>query len=300
MDLRDLAYFEAIAELGHLGRAAERLGRTKPALTKCVHRLEAAVGARLFRRDGRGISITPIGELLLAQARRLRAASEEALRDVGDFVRGEAGQVRIGVGPTVGEFIMPDICAAMLKQLPSVQIELMTGLGDVVRKALQDDRLDLIVSTVLPNDEDSFDVDIISADSVVVVASIGHELCGRTVMIEELRGYDWVLSSPTAATRQWLDGAFALRNQPSPKVRIETNAIQVLPTLIERTGLLGFLPTRYLRPAQEASSLRQIDCEATKMRRQIGVLRRKGNYLSPAVSRVIELLRTHHLDDATF
>ena len=70
MDLRDLTYFEVIAELGHLGQAADRLGRTKPALTKCVHRLEAALGAKLFQREGRSIVITPAGSLLLAQARR--------------------------------------------------------------------------------------------------------------------------------------------------------------------------------------------------------------------------------------
>lgn len=54
MDLRDLAYFEVIADLGHMGRAADKLGRTQPALTKCIQRLEELVGADLFEWTGRG------------------------------------------------------------------------------------------------------------------------------------------------------------------------------------------------------------------------------------------------------
>ena len=65
MDLRDLAYFETIAELGHIGRAADRLGRSQPALTKSIQRLEQSLGASLFQRDGRRIRLTPAGELML-------------------------------------------------------------------------------------------------------------------------------------------------------------------------------------------------------------------------------------------
>ena len=114
MDLRDLAYFEVIADLGHMGRAAERLGRTQPALTKCIQRLEEAVGADLFERTGRGIALTRVGEVLLSRARRMRSAMEEALREVSDFAAGSAGHVRIGCGATMGEYLLPQVCRALI------------------------------------------------------------------------------------------------------------------------------------------------------------------------------------------
>ena len=135
MELRDLAYFEAIAELSHVGLAAERLGRSKPALTKCIRRMEAVLGTSLFRRQGRGIVITPAGAILLEQARRLRATSEEALRDIGNFIQGQVGKVRVGTGPTVAEFIMPKICGRLMADLPGIQVELMVELGDFVRNS---------------------------------------------------------------------------------------------------------------------------------------------------------------------
>src|SRR5260221_327879 len=59
LHLRDLRFFEIVADLGHLGRAAEQLGRTQPALSKCIQRLELTVGGALFERAGRGIRLTP-------------------------------------------------------------------------------------------------------------------------------------------------------------------------------------------------------------------------------------------------
>ena len=61
MDLRDLRYFETIAELQHLGRACERLHRSQPALTSSIRRLEADCGAALFEKSGRGIRLTEAG-----------------------------------------------------------------------------------------------------------------------------------------------------------------------------------------------------------------------------------------------
>jgi len=71
IDLRDLAYFETIADLEHVGAAAVKLHRTQPALTASIRRLEAACGAPLFERRGRGIRLTAEGVVLLAWARRM-------------------------------------------------------------------------------------------------------------------------------------------------------------------------------------------------------------------------------------
>lgn len=65
MDLRDLYYFETIADLGNLGRAGDKLHRTQPALSKSIQRLEQMLGTALFFREGRRMRLTPAGELLL-------------------------------------------------------------------------------------------------------------------------------------------------------------------------------------------------------------------------------------------
>src|ERR1051326_6175519 len=100
MELRDLNYFQAVAETGHLGRAAQQLGRTQPALTKCIRRLEDALEAKLFERVGRGLKLTSVGEVLLARTLKLRNEMKTTVREVTDFAKGEAGHIRIGSGAT--------------------------------------------------------------------------------------------------------------------------------------------------------------------------------------------------------
>mgnify|MGYP004708704523 FL=1 len=290
MNLRDLMYFEVIAEEEHIGRASAKLGRSKPALTKCIQRMEDELSTELFRRQGRNISITPAGEMLLLTARHLRVASEESLGQMTDFIKGLTGTIRVGTGPTVAEFIMPAACAQLQKMLPRVEVSITVELGDFLRQALRTNQLDLIISTALPQDTHEFDTEIIADDLVVVVAPRGHPLTGRTVDIAELNGQKWILSSPQAANRRWLDWAFSSGGQPPPYAQLECNSMHMLAPLIAETGLLGFLPRRYLHSTHFLSALEEIVCPATTLKRSIGILRRKNGYLSPAGQKLVSIV----------
>ena len=156
IDLRDLRYFEAIAELGHIGRAAERLHLTQPALTRCVRRLEDMFGADLFERVGRGIRLTAAGEALLVRARRLHVAADEAAREMVDFAHGASGHVRIGLVPTAAQFLLPPVCRALLAETPDVSLKTVIGQGDVLMPALKSGELDLVISFGAPVDDHPF------------------------------------------------------------------------------------------------------------------------------------------------
>ena len=101
MELRDIEYFEEIAEQRHLGRAAERLGLSQPALSKSLRRLEEAMQVKLFDRNAKGLELTAEGSLLLARARDLRLSLRNVAREVSELSEGRAGHLRIGVGPTI-------------------------------------------------------------------------------------------------------------------------------------------------------------------------------------------------------
>ena len=117
-----------------------------------------------------------------------------------------------------------------------------------------------------------------------MVASADSPLCRGPVQIEDMLNYKWILSSPTAATRQWLDWAFTIRNHRPPEVQIESNSVQALPALIAESQLLGFIPRTYLHTGQARSGIREVQCDATTMPRLIGILHRRDGYLSPAAA----------------
>src|ERR1700748_3616597 len=127
MELRDLAYFQAIAEAGHMGRAADQLGRTQPALTKCIRRLESDLTAELFERSGRGLRLTSVGETLLTRTRQLRNSVKMTVREINDVARGFSGHIRVGSGATTTEYLLPVLYSRILRETPKVTMELVIG-----------------------------------------------------------------------------------------------------------------------------------------------------------------------------
>ena len=287
LDLRDLRYFETIAETGHVGRAAKKLYRTQPALTGAVRRLEETLGTALFERAGRGIRLTAAGEALKVRARALRIATEDAVHEVKDLGKGLAGLVRIGTVPTVARFLLPPLCREFLAEAPNVTFKTVIGHDDVLRSALKAGDLDVVVSFIAQSDADLESHPILE-DECVVVASRNHRIFRKSPRLKDLLDYRWVLGGKTVATRVWLEHAFTTRGLPAPNVQIETNLILLLPTLIEENQMLSFISRRHLG---RNSSLREVSLRETTMRRNFALSYRKASYLSPAAMRLSELLR---------
>ena len=86
MELRDIEYFGVIAEHKHLGRAAEALGLSVPAVSKSLRRLEAATEAKLVRRTPKGVELTAEGAALLSHVRDLRVSVRDITRELADLV----------------------------------------------------------------------------------------------------------------------------------------------------------------------------------------------------------------------
>lgn len=294
MDIRDLSYFLAIAEEASFARAADRVKRSQPALTKCIKRLEDSVGAKLFRRVGRSVVLTEIGETLRTRAKILKSSFDDVQRELAHLSQGLVGHVRIGTGATTAEYLLPTVCQQLLRQAPSISLEIKIGMNDVLRTALRADQLDMVVGPVTESDRSEFSVQEFGEDWVVVAASRDHPVCRiREPAPAALAGYGWVLPAETVATRQWINRAFELAQLPPPKPQIETNSISLMPQLIAKTQLLSFISRRNLGDDKIGKVLSEIPIRSLTMRRRLGVVYNRHAYLSPAARRFLDLLRAN-------
>lgn len=290
MDFRDLAYFETIAETGHLGRAAEKLNRSQPALSKSIQRLEESLGARLFQRDGRRIKLTDVGELLLARGKQLRINIAETEREVRDYANGLVGNIRLGCAASMAEYLLPQLAEELLNRAPKLTLKLSIGQDDVLRESLRAGRLDAIICPLVTNDPE-LKIYPVLQDEAVVVASADHPIFSTPFDQQELCRHQWVLPGPTVTARRWIDNAFISRQLPPPRVQIETNSISLLPRLIARTQLLSFLARETLEFGQGMSRLREVPLIETTMKRTVAVSVRAEGYLPSAAAALVELLR---------
>jgi DNA-binding transcriptional LysR family regulator len=289
MDLRDLRYFETIADLQHMGRAAAKLHRTQPALTSCIRRLEQDSGARLFEREGRGIRLTEAGRVLLKWAQRMRFDAEDAKRELSAIGKGLTGHVRIGIVPTAAQFLLPSVARQLLQEAPAVTLRTTVGLVDTLRPLLHSGEIDLMIGT-----ESAIEAGLISKvvaeDFIVVAASARHELLRGKPTLKDLTGYRWALQPPGAPTRDWLDHTFDRKRLPRPQVQVESTMLLMLPKLIEQTGLLSFISRHHIDgQAGETSQLKEVPIKEATMRRRLVVSHRANSHLSAAASRLLEL-----------
>lgn len=289
MDLRDLRYFEVIAELEHMGRASAKLHRTQPALTSSVRRLEEACGAPLFEKAGRGIRLTPAGTLMLKWARRTRFDVEDARREIGDIARGLSGNLRIGIVPTAAQFLLPLAVRDLLKQAPEVTLKVVVGLIDVLKPLLRSGEVDMTIATegIASAGYTSM---LLAEDLIVVAASANHEIFKRVPTMKDLTAYRWVLQPPGAPTRDWLDQTFDRHDLPRPIVQVESTMLLMMPTLIAETGLLSFISRHHLQATGPGAALKEVKVKGTTMRRRLVITYRENSYLSPAAERFIALM----------
>lgn len=147
LDAPLLRTFLACVRAGSISRAARSLGRTQPALSQQLRRLEDIVGAPLLRRSGSGVGATEAGERLAAYAERILALSAEAVRETG---RADRLSGRCGVG-LLEDLATPAFSRALAdfaRRHPAVRLEIATLPGPAMRQAFDDGRVQLVLGDV--------------------------------------------------------------------------------------------------------------------------------------------------------
>ncbi|MGG5823530.1 LysR substrate-binding domain-containing protein [Falsiroseomonas sp. HW251] len=144
VELRHLRYFIAVAEEGHVTRAAERLGMQQPPLSQQIKALEREIGADLFRRRPRGVELTEAGRAFLADARAIIERLGRASETVRRTARGEQGRLSVGLPPTAPFHpFVPYVIRAFRDAYPMVSLTLEESLRTELLDGLQHERIDV-------------------------------------------------------------------------------------------------------------------------------------------------------------
>ena len=143
MDLKQIAYFVRVAELGSFTRASITLAIAQPALSRQIRLLEVELRQNLLLRNGRGVTLTEAGRLMLEHGRGILHQVERAREDLGRARGAMAGRVTVGLPPSLARLLTVPLSRAFRQHLPDASLSITESLSMPMQEWLQNGRLDI-------------------------------------------------------------------------------------------------------------------------------------------------------------
>ena len=241
MDLRGLQCFVGVGESLSFSRAAQRLQMSQPALSRQIQRLERELGARLFDRIGRRITLTAAGEELLARARALLQDAESLRSRIQDLSSGSTGVLRVGATPQTLESVVSGLLTRYRRVCPNVEVQLVedgaASLLDQIERGLVNVAIAALPKGTRLKGRALFPLGVLAA------VPHAHRLRRRrTVDITDLTDEPLLLLRKGFMTRQLFDGACQVAHI-TPRVILESSSPHCLLTLVEGGHGIAIIPS---------------------------------------------------------
>ncbi len=286
MDLRHLTYFVAVAGRLNFSRAAEELHVAQPAISQQIQALERELGVPLFERIGKRVSLTEAGKALLPHARQILSAVETARHEIAEHGSLARGKASLGAPPTVSAHMLPSRLTAFEKEYPGLEVTLRESGTETLLKLVEEGQLDLaIVSTdILPV---SIEAVSFFEESYIIAVSAQHRFGKRkTINLADLADEPFILFPEGYKLRE-VTLAACRHAGFEPKVALDGGSMQSALQFVAAGLGVALVPEMALKGAAGIRALRIAD---QSLRRNLGLVWRKGHYLSPAARALREFL----------
>ncbi len=198
MELRHLRYFLAIAEELHFTRAAERLGIEQPPLSQQIKQLETELGAALFVRHARAVSLTEAGQAFAPHAKAAVAEAQRAAEAARQALRGEQGHIRIGFTSSASyNPLVPGMIQKFRDLYPNVAVSLVEQATSALLQDLHGNRLDAAFVRVSPGAQRGLSALELPAEEMLAALPARHRLASAPrIALAELAQDGFILFPP--------------------------------------------------------------------------------------------------------
>lgn len=288
MELHELQVFRMVADEGSFSRAALKLGRTQPAVSLAVQRLEAELGEPLIDRGTKTLRLTDAGQLVRDYARRFDNLGSELtgalaeLRDIG------AGQLVIGANESTTLYLLGHI-VQYRRKYPRVRVLVRRSLSSKIPEDILGGDLELGVISYDPRDERLATHEIYT-DHLAFVVSPEHRLAQRTsVNIAELGMETFIAHIVLSPYREGVLREFERRNVPLNR-DIEMPTIESIKKLVQMNEGVAFLPRMCVGSEIEQGTLREVEVLQFRIDRKINLVYPAKRSLSHAAKAFLALL----------
>ena len=231
MELYQLKAFVAVAEEGHLTRAAERLHVSQPAVSGQIKALEQEFDVRLFERSPSGMTLTVAGRELLAAAERVLTAAED-MKQIARRLTGEiSGMVRVGTVSNPAAIRLGDLLAAAIERHPKLELQLQAEVSGAALEAVREGRLD---ASFYFGDAPGRDVFALKLREPAYCVAAPAAWADRIASADwaEIAAMPWVLTPAISTHNRLVTRLFEEQGIEPPQRRVEADQESVIETLV--------------------------------------------------------------------
>lgn len=289
LTFKQLRYFDALARLGHFGRAAESCAITQPALSMQIKELEETLGAQLFERSARQARLTPLGEELAVRVREILRAIDE----IGDLARAAdgrlVGRLRIGVIPTIAPYLLPRVLKAVAAEHPALDLYLRETTTPRLLQELGEGRLDAAILALPVSEPSLIEIALFREDFVLVRPAADH---GAPLPSKEgLREMRLLLLEEGHCFRDQAL-SFCEMGGSRPREMLDGSSLSTLVQMVGAGIGVTLLPEMALPVETRSADVSIHRFPDPRPSRQVGMVWRKSTPLDRQLHQLAELVRT--------
>ncbi len=290
MDLRHLRNMLAVMEEGSVGKAAEKLHISQPALTKSIQRLEEELGVRLFERKARGMEATSYAESLRAYAQSACVGMTQAIKEINALRNGTEGIITVAAPPLIAIELLPDILVRLAAERPNLQLRIVSQNQELFT-ALLEGQFTLVVA-MLYNEIPKIGLtkQWLFDDRLVLVMRPDHPAAKlKKVNPRDLLSYKWAMAESDTWHGHRVEMYFEQFGLGMPQAGIKSREPGILKSVIMKSDYIGVIARLGVERELAQGLLTAVEIDSSLMRRPIGIVRRENDMPSPAVNEFIRI-----------
>ncbi|MDR3469661.1 MAG: LysR substrate-binding domain-containing protein [Xanthobacteraceae bacterium] len=288
LTLKQFRYFEALARLGHFGRAADACAISQPALSMQIKDLEEDLGAALFERGARQVLLTSFGEEFARRVRDILRSVDE-LEDLAGAARDRlVGRLRIGVIPTVAPYLLPTLIGKLTQMNAGLDVHVRETVTPRLIEELMEGRLDTAI-VALPLSEPSLTEVALFAEDFVLVRPSEDE--GKPVPNRKtLREMRLLLLEEGHCFR---DQALSFCNMHSAMARelLDASSLSTLVQMVSAGIGVTLIPEIAVAVETRSAPVSVARFKSPRPSRTIGMIWRKTSPLARQLLQISEVVR---------
>lgn len=292
LKLSDVRILLAVVEAGSMGRAAERLATSQPAISRAIADLERGLGVRLLDRGRRGVEPTSYGRALIKRGVAVFDELQQGVRDIEFLADPTAGELRVGASIALAAGFVAAAVDRLTRQHPRLNFQLFAGDTAVAYRALEERRIDLaIVHMIEPLPTQELDAEILFHEPQVVAAAPENRWTRRrSVELADLIDERWTLAIGDTQFGSLAREAFRARGLGLPGSLI-TSSLPVRQALVATGRYLTMVPRVVLAFAPASTALQRVAVDLPTTRRPVGLVTVKNRTLSAAAQLFTDSVR---------